>query len=131
VNVASRCGFTNQYRYLEVLYQAYQAQGFEILAFPCNQFAKQEPEDMPGILKFVSSCFRVTFPIFAKVEVRGSNQAPIYRYLTNNLKQRLLMPMIPWNFTKFLVNREGQVIHRFLPIAPKWYLEQWIKRTIG
>ena len=130
VNVASKCGFTSQYGYLEKLYQIYQAQGLEILAFPCNQFAKQEPEDMPNILKFAKSCFRVSFPIFAKLEVKGPNQAPIYRYLTTHLKQHVLLPLIPWNFTKFLVDRKGRVVLRILPIAPKWYIERWIKRCL-
>jgi glutathione peroxidase len=130
VNVASRCGFTRQYATLERWYRQYQAKGLEILAFPCNQFAGQEPEDNAKIQEFAKSCFATTFPIFAKVEVNGSQQAPIYQYLQTHLEKKLFFKNIPWNFTKYLVNRKGQVVYRFWPIVPKWYVEKKIQQLL-
>lgn len=127
VNVASRCGFTKQYAVLEKWYRKYQIQGLEILAFPCNQFASQEPEDNLKIQEFAKSCFATTFPIFAKIDVNGKDQAPIYRYLQNHLQKKVFFKKIPWNFTKYLVNQKGEVLSRFWPITPAWYIEKKIQ----
>ena len=130
VNVASRCGFTKQYATLEQWYRKYQAKGLEVLAFPCNQFAKQEPDSNEQIQSFAKSCFATTFPIFAKVEVNGQHQAPLYQYLQTHLKQKLWWKNIPWNFTKYLVNQKGEVLYRFWPIVPSWYLEKKIQQLL-
>ena len=97
-----------------------------MLAFPCNQFAKQEPGSNEQIQSFAKSCFATTFPIFAKVDVNGKHQAPLYQYLQKHLKQKLWFKNIPWNFTKYLVNRNGEVLYRFWPIMPAWYVEKKI-----
>lgn len=116
VNVASRCGFTPQYTELETLYRDYQNRGFIVLGFPCDQFMHQEPGDNVEIKAFAESCFRVTFPLFAKVDVKGPNQAPLYAYLAKHIEKRPLK-FIPWNFTKVLITPEGRVLRRYLPIA--------------
>lgn len=131
VNVASRCVFTSQYAQLQKWYQTYQSQGFCILAFPCNQFAGQEPESIDKIQAFAQSCFATSFPIFAKVDVNGPHQAPIYRYLQNHLKKTTFFKNIPWNFTKYLVDRQGQVCYRFWPMVPAWYIEKKIKALLS
>jgi len=130
VNVASRCGFTSQYAKLETLYRQYHQQGLVVLGFPCNDFASQEPLDNPSIEKFAKSCFAVTFPMFAKLHVKGEHQAPIYRYLIKHLKQKVILKTVPWNFTKFLVDRHGEVLQRFLPITPWWYVERKVRRAL-
>jgi glutathione peroxidase len=130
VNVASRCGFTSQYKQLEKWYRQYQRHGFVVLGFPCNQFAGQEPEENANIYKFAQSCFAVTFPLFAKVDVNGEHKAPIYRFLQKNFKEKCFLKRIPWNFTKFLVNRQGEVCARFWPIAPRWWVEKCIQRML-
>ena len=117
VNVASRCGFTSQYAALETMYRDYQSHGFVILGFPCDQFKHQEPGTNDEIKLFAESCYRVTFPLFSKIDVRGPHQAPLYTYLHQHLENRPLL-FIPWNFTKILVNAEGQVLRRYLPITP-------------
>lgn len=116
VNVASRCGFTGQYAELEKLQQAFASRGFSVLAFPCNQFLHQEPLNNAGILAFAESCYRVTFPIFARIDVRGRFQAPIYAWLARHMKRKPLL-LVPWNFTKFLIGADGTVVRRFLPTA--------------
>lgn len=131
VNVASRCGFTSQYAQLQTWYQTYQPQGFTILAFPCNQFAAQEPESIDKIQAFAQSCFATSFPIFAKVDVKGPHQAPIYRHLQKHLKKTIFFKNIPWNFTKYLVDRHGQVRYRFWPVVPAWYIEKKIKMLLS
>ncbi len=113
VNVASRCGFTPQYSGLEKLYQTYKAQGFAVLGFPCNQFGAQEPGSEAEILQFCSLNYEVSFPLFAKVEVNGSNAHPLYRYLKGEKPGVLGTEAIKWNFTKFLINRQGEVLKRF------------------
>ena len=117
VNVASRCGFTPQYRGLEALYRRYRDRGFAVLGFPCNQFGGQEPGDEPAIGAFCRDQFDVTFPLFSKVEVNGRNADPVYRYLKHARPGRLGIERIGWNFTKFLVDREGDVRARFGPRA--------------
>lgn len=116
VNVASRCGFTPQYTELETLYRDYQNRGLVVLGFPSDQFRHQEPGTNEEIKAFAESCFRVTFPLFAKINVQGAEQAPLYTYLAQHIQKRPLK-FIPWNFTKILVDPDGQVLRRFLPIT--------------
>lgn len=115
VNTASQCGFTNQYEGLQKVYQNYHEKGFEVLAFPCNQFGKQEPGDMQEITNFCEARFKTNFPIFEKVEVNGNGAHPLFRYLTNKKPGILGSKNIKWNFTKFLVDREGNPIKRYAP----------------
>lgn len=113
VNVASKCGFTPQYEGLEALYERLHAQGFEVLAFPANDFMGQEPGSDAEIREFCSSTYGVTFPLFAKLHVKGDAQHPLYRYLTAGGGDPELAGDIGWNFNKFLVDREGRVIARW------------------
>ncbi|MGP0012668.1 glutathione peroxidase [Pseudomonas sp.] len=113
VNTASKCGFTPQYKGLEQLWQSYKDQGLVVLGFPCNQFGKQEPGDAAQIGSFCEKNFGVTFPMFAKVDVNGANAHPLFRYLTEEAPGVLGTEGIKWNFTKFLVDKEGNVINRF------------------
>lgn len=115
VNVASRCGFTSQYEGLQTLYDTYRDKGFEVLGFPCNQFGHQEPGDEAEIKGFCSLTYNVTFPLFAKIEVNGSNAHPLYRYLKSAKKGVLGTEAIKWNFTKFLVGPDGAVLERYAP----------------
>jgi len=112
VNTASRCGFTPQYESLQALYERYHARGFEVLAFPANDFLSQEPGTDAEIKTFCSTKFRTTFPLFAKISVKGSGIAPLYAYLTHDSG---FPGDIPWNFTKFLVGPDGKVVARFDP----------------
>ncbi len=114
VNTASRCGFTPQYKGLQSLYDEYKDKGFEILGFPCNQFAHQEPKSNAEISNFCSINYGVTFTIFEKIEVNGDKTHPLYQFLKNE-KTGILGSRIKWNFTKFLVDRKGQVTGRFAP----------------
>jgi len=113
VNVASKCGFTPQYEGLEKLYQDYQSQGFEILGFPCNQFRKQEPGTPEEIQNFCKVNFGVTFLLFEKIDVNGEHAHPLYVYLKAQAPGFLGTESIKWNFTKFLIDREGNVIERY------------------
>jgi glutathione peroxidase len=113
VNVASQCGFTPQYAGLEKLYQKYHERGFEVLAFPCNQFGGQEPGSESEIREFCSTKYNVTFPVFSKVEVNGKGAHPLYQWLKGEAKGVLGTEFIKWNFTKFLVDREGNVVDRY------------------
>jgi glutathione peroxidase len=115
VNVASRCGFTPQYRGLEALYEKYKPRGFAVLGFPCNQFGAQEPGNEAEIAAFCTTHYEVTFPMFAKVDVNGDRAHPLYRYLTSAAPGLLGTESIKWNFTKFLVRPDGQVVRRFAP----------------
>ncbi|HET7307548.1 MAG TPA: glutathione peroxidase [Gammaproteobacteria bacterium] len=114
VNVASRCGFTPQYAGLESLYRRYRDEGLVVLGFPCNQFAHQEPGTEAEIQEFCSSNYDVTFPLFAKIDVNGPNMHPLYRYLKSQ-QHGLFGNRIKWNFTKFLVDRDGRVRKRYAP----------------
>jgi glutathione peroxidase len=116
VNVASKCGFTPQYRGLQGLYEQFEPRGFEILAFPCDQFGHQEPGSDAEISKFCDRTYGITFPLFAKIEVNGRNAHPLYLWLAQQ-KGGLLGNSIKWNFTKFLVDRAGAVQARFAPTA--------------
>lgn len=115
VNTASACGFTPQYAGLETLYRKWQARGFVVLGFPCNQFGAQEPGDAATIGRFCQANYGVTFPMFAKIEVNGENAHPLYRYLKHEAAGVLGSEAIKWNFTKFLVDRNGQVVGRHAP----------------
>ena len=115
VNVASRCGFTPQYTGLEALYRRYRDRGFAVLGFPCNQFGAQEPGTEAEIGSFCSTTYDVTFPMFAKIDVNGEGAHPLYRFLKAEKPGLLGTEGIKWNFTKFLVDRDGQVRKRFAP----------------
>jgi glutathione peroxidase len=115
VNVASECGFTPQYEGLENLYQSYKEQGFMVLGFPSNQFAKQEPADEKEIKFFCQTTYDVHFDMFSKIDVNGENASPLYKFLKEKQGGFLWIDSIKWNFTKFLVNRDGDVVDRFSP----------------
>lgn len=112
VNVASQCGYTSQYKGLQEVYAKYKDKGFAVLAFPCNQFGSQEPGSNSEIKQFCSLNFSVSFPLFDKIDVNGKNTHPLYAYLKSNSKS-LLGENVKWNFTKFLVGKDGKVIDRF------------------
>jgi glutathione peroxidase len=115
VNTASKCGFTPQYKGLEALYGKFHGKGLEILGFPCNQFGAQEPGTEKEIAEFCELNYGVTFPMFAKVEVNGGKAAPVYKYLKAEKPGLLGSEAIKWNFTKFLVDRKGNVLARYAP----------------
>lgn len=115
VNVASNCGFTPQYEGLQRLYERFSERGLVVLGFPCNQFAKQEPGDADEIEAFCRGRFGVRFPMFSKVDVNGSSAHPLYRWLKAQKKGFLGTESIKWNFTKFLVGRDGKVLGRYAP----------------
>jgi len=124
VNVASKCGFTPQYTGLEALYRKLSPQGFAVLGFPCDQFGHQEPGDEAEIRSFCSLTYDVTFPLFAKIEVNGENTHPVYRFLKQGARGLLGSEAIKWNFTKFLVDRHGQVQKRYAPTDKPESIEQ-------
>lgn len=115
VNVASKCGFTPQYAGLEALYRQFRPQGFAVLGFPCDQFGHQEPGDEAAIREFCSLTYEVSFPLFAKIEVNGDAAHPLYQYLKKALPGLLGLESIKWNFTKFLVGRDGVPLRRYAP----------------
>ena len=115
VNVASKCGFTPQYKGLEELYQRYKDQGFAVLGFPCDQFGNQEPGTEADIAQFCSLTYDVTFPMFAKVEVNGAHAHPLFKVLKSAAPGLLGSEGIKWNFTKFLVDATGQTVKRYAP----------------
>ncbi len=129
VNTATGCGFTPQYEGLQDLYEKYQAQGFEILDFPCNQFGGQAPGSDEEIVDFCQSRYGVTFKQFSKIEVNGENEAPLYTFLKDK-QGGMLGNNIKWNFTKFLVDRNGKVIDRFAPVDKPEKLESKIKELL-
>lgn len=130
VNVASKCGFTPQYAGLEALYRKYKDRGFEILAFPCNQFGQQEPGNAEEIASFCSLNYDVTFPLYAKVEVNGPGADPIYEHIKAAKPGLMGTKGIKWNFTKFLVNRQGEVVARFAPTVKPEDLEGAIEKLL-
>jgi glutathione peroxidase len=130
VNVASQCGFTPQYEGLEKLYRKYSAKGFEVLGFPCNQFGAQEPGSEQEIKSFCETRFNVTFPMFAKVDVNGKDAAPLYQYLKKEEKGLLGTEGIKWNFTKFLVDKNGAVVDRFAPTTTPESLEKEVEKLL-
>jgi glutathione peroxidase len=115
VNVASRCGFTPQYAGLEALYRRFRNKGFVVLGFPCDQFGRQEPGDEAEISKFCLQNYEVTFPMFAKAEVNGMNAHPLYKALKREAPGLFGTQAIKWNFTKFLIDKQGRVVGRFAP----------------
>jgi len=117
VNTASKCGFTPQYKGLEALYQKLHGKGLEILGFPCNQFGAQEPGSAEEIESFCEVNYGVTFPLFAKIDVNGDDAAPLYQFLKKAKPGLLGSEAIKWNFTKFLVDRSGNVVERYAPNA--------------
>lgn len=130
VNTASKCGFTPQYAGLEKLYEKYKEKGLIVLGFPCNQFGGQEPGTEEQIGAFCEKNYGVTFPMFAKVDVKGPEAHAIFRYLTNNSKG-VLGNGIKWNFTKFLINKQGQVINRYAPTTKPDALEEDIEKALN
>lgn len=129
VNTASKCGFTPQFSGLEKLYQQYKDQGLEILGFPCNQFGGQDPGSNSEIGAFCQKNYGVSFPMFAKVDVKGAEAHPVFRYLTNNSKG-ILGNGIKWNFTKFLIGRDGRIIQRFAPTTKPESLQEEIEKAL-
>jgi len=124
VNVASKCGFTPQYAGLEALYRRYRQHGFEVLGFPCDQFGHQEPGDEAEIERFCSLNYDVSFPLYAKIEVNGKNAHPLYKWLKSEKSGLLGTAAIKWNFTKFLVGRDGHVAKRYAPKDTPEQIEQ-------
>jgi len=127
VNTASECGFTPQYEGLQALYDTYKEQGLEILAFPCNQFKQQEKGSNSDIKSFCDLQFNITFDLFSKIKVNGANAHPLFDFLKEQAPGVLGTKSIKWNFTKFLVNKEGQVVKRFATITKPNKIEQDIK----
>lgn len=113
VNTASNCGFTPQYKGLQELYAKYQDKGFEVLAFPCNQFKQQEKGSNEEIKSFCDLHFNISFPLFGKIDVNGDNAHPLYKHIKSEAPGLLGSEKVKWNFTKFLVNRQGEVVKRF------------------
>ena len=131
VNTASKCGFTPQYEGLEALHKKYAAQGFEVLAFPCNQFGAQEPGDAEEIKNFCSLTYDVSFPLMAKVDVNGDNADPLWTYLKGQQAGLMGSRGIKWNFTKFLVDRKGNVVARHGPQVKPEALTKDIERLLA
>ncbi len=118
VNTASRCGFTPQYEGLETLQQQFKAKGFTVLGFPCNQFGQQEPGNSQEIAQFCDLNYHISFPLFEKIDVNGPQSHPLYQYLKAQVPGLLGSRAIKWNFTKFLLDRDGKVIQRYSPFTP-------------
>jgi glutathione peroxidase len=131
VNTASFCGKTPQYAGLETLYRQFRDQGLEVLAFPCNQFGKQEPGDAGRIASFCSDNYKVTFPLFAKIDVNGAGAHPLFKHLKQEARGILGTKSIKWNFTKFLVRRDGTVFRRYAPGAQPEELVADIKKLLA
>jgi glutathione peroxidase len=131
VNVASKCGFTPQYTGLEALERRFAAKGFEVLGFPCDQFGHQEPGDEAEIKNFCALKYDVTFPMFAKIEVNGDGAHPLYRYLKKQAPGLLGTEAVKWNFTKFLVGRNGKVLKRYAPTDKPEDLAGDIEKALG
>jgi glutathione peroxidase len=130
VNVASKCGFTPQYTGLEALYEKFKDKGVVVLGFPCDQFGHQEPGDEAEIKSFCSLNYDVKFPLFAKVEVNGANTHPLYKYLKSQAKGLLGSESIKWNFTKFLVDKDGKVLTRYAPTDTPQSIEKDIAALV-
>ncbi len=130
VNTASKCGFTPQYEGLEALHRDYAERGFEVLGFPCNQFGGQEPGDAAEIANFCTLTYDVTFPVFAKVDVNGGEADPLFERLKSDAPGVLGSKAIKWNFTKFLVDREGNVVDRYAPTTKPADIRADIERQL-
>ena len=131
VNTASNCGFTPQYEGLQKLYQKYQEQGLEVLAFPCNQFKQQEKGSNDEIKEFCDLNFKISFPLFAKIEVNGDNAHPLYQHMKQQAPGLLGSQSIKWNFTKFLVNKQGKVVKRYGSMTRPEAIEADIKKLLA
>ena len=130
VNTASECGFTPQYKGLEALYEKFHGKGLEVLGFPCNQFGEQEPGDENAIAQFCELNYGVTFPMFAKVDVNGDDASPLFKHLKSAKKGILGSEAIKWNFTKFLVDRKGNVVERYAPKTEPKELENDVRTLL-
>ncbi len=130
VNTASKCGFTPQYQGLEELYEKYRDKGFVILGFPCNQFGRQEPGSGSDIRKFCDTNYNISFPLFSKIKVNGADSHPLYKFLKNEAPGKLGIQRIPWNFTKFLISKDGKVIRRFSPATRPDRIEPHIQKLL-
>ncbi|AIQ11737.1 glutathione peroxidase [Paenibacillus durus] len=130
VNTASKCGFTPQYKGLQEVYEKFKDRGFEILGFPSNQFAAQEPGSSEEIQEFCQLNYGVSFPMYEKINVNGDSAHPLYKYLTKEAPGALGSKSIKWNFTKFLVDREGRVLKRFAPTTTPENIEDEIKTLL-
>lgn len=130
VNTASKCGFTPQYEGLEALHRKFGDRGFEVLGFPCNQFGQQEPGDAAEIANFCSLTYDVTFPVFAKVDVNGDAADPLFKQLKKDAPGLLGLESIKWNFTKFLIDRDGQVVGRYAPTTKPADIEKDIEKLL-
>jgi glutathione peroxidase len=131
VNVASRCGFTPQYTGLEAMYRRLAPRGFAVLGFPCNQFGEQEPGDADEIKNFCSLTYDVSFPLFAKVDVNGTGADPLWQHLKAERPGVLGTEAIKWNFTKFLVDRDGRVLKRFAPKETPESIASEVEQLLG
>jgi len=131
VNVASKCGFTKQYEGLEAMYKNLKDKGLVVLGFPCNQFGAQEPGDEAEIKNFCSLTYDVTFPMFAKVDVNGDNTHPLYEYLKKSEKGIFGTEGIKWNFTKFLVDKNGEVLKRYAPQTTPEEIEKEVEKLLS
>ena len=130
VNTASKCGFTPQYEGLEALHRKYADKGFEVLGFPCNQFGAQEPGDAAEIANFCLLTYDVTFPVFAKIDVNGSAADPLFKQLKKDAPGLLGLESIKWNFTKFLIGRDGKVVGRYAPTTKPADIEADIEKLL-
>jgi glutathione peroxidase len=130
VNTASKCGFTPQYKGLESLHEKHGAEGLSVLGFPCNQFGQQEPGGAQEIGQFCLSNYGVTFAMFAKIDVNGANAHPLYKFLVREKRGLLGTTNIKWNFTKFLIGRDGKVVARYSPLRKPGALEGAIKSLL-
>ena len=131
VNTASKCGFTPQYTGLEKLWRKYQDKGLVVLGFPCDQFGHQEPGDEAEIKNFCSLTYDVSFPMFSKIEVNGAGAHPLYKWLKSEKAGLLGLEGIKWNFTKFLVGRDGQVLKRYAPTDTPEKIEKDLAAVLG
>ena len=131
VNTASKCGFTPQFDGLEKLYQQYESQGLVVLGFPCNQFASQDPGSNEEIQQFCQLNYGVSFPMFAKIDVKGKDAHPLFQYLTKEAKGILGSEAVKWNFTKFLVGKDGNVIDRYAPTTKPESIVGDIKKALN
>lgn len=131
VNTASKCGFTYQYKGLEALHRDYAGKGAEVLGFPCNQFGKQEPGDAEEIKNFCSLTYDVSFPMFAKIDVNGPDAHPLYRHLESEKRGMWGSKSIKWNFTKFLIGKDGQVIARYGPTVKPEAIKADIEKALS
>jgi glutathione peroxidase len=130
VNVASKCGFTPQYKDLQNLYEKYQDQGLEVLGFPCNQFGAQEPGTNEEVKSFCDLNYSVSFKMFDKIDVNGSDASPLFKFLKHESPGIMGTEAIKWNFTKFLVNKDGQVIKRFAPKDGESEIESELQKIL-